>query len=86
MLRSFLGMLLPMVVLLTSIMFPMLLFMGIFNFPLNNASVNTMQLMVAIAIADSIHIMAVFLRNMRHGMTRDEAILDTLDKNMLAVF
>lgn len=86
MLRSFLGMLLPMVVLLTSIMFPMLLFMGIFNFPLNNASVNTMQLMVAIAIADSIHIMAVFLRNMRHGMTRDEAILDTLDKNLLAVF
>jgi uncharacterized protein len=84
MLRSFVGMLLPMLVLITSILFPMMLFMGIFNFPLNNASVNTMQLMVAIAIADSIHIMAVFLRNIRHGMTREEAILDTLDKNYLA--
>jgi len=84
MLRSFVGMLLPMVVLFTSIIFPMLLFMGIFGMPLNNASANTMQLMVAIAIADSIHIMAVFLRNMRHGMTREEAIIDTLDKNYLA--
>jgi len=84
MLRSFVGMLLPMVVLFTSIIFPMLLFMGIFGYPLNNASANTMQLMVAIAIADSIHIMAVFLRNMRHGMTREEAIIDTLDKNYLA--
>lgn len=84
MLRSFVGMLLPMIVLITSIIFPMLLFMGIFGFPLNNASANTMQLMVAIAIADSIHIMAVFLRNMRHGMTREEAIIDTLDKNYLA--
>lgn len=83
-LRSFVGMLLPMIVLITSIIFPMLLFMGIFGYPLNNASANTMQLMVAIAIADSIHIMAVFLRNMRHGMTRDEAIIDTLDKNYLA--
>ena len=84
MLRSFVGMLLPMIVLITSIIFPMLLFMGIFGMPLNNASANTMQLMVAIAIADSIHIMAVFLRNMRHGMTREEAIIDTLDKNYLA--
>lgn len=83
-LRSFVGMLLPMIVLLTSIIFPMMLFMGLFGYPLNNASANTMQLMVAIAIADSIHIMAVFLRNMRHGMTRDEAIIDTLDKNYLA--
>lgn len=84
MLRSVWGMVLPMLVLLTSIIFPMLLFMGLFGFPLNNASANTMQLMVAIAIADSIHIMAVFLRNMRHGMTREEAIIDTLDKNYLA--
>ena len=84
MLRSVVGMLLPMIVLITSIIFPMLLFMGIFGMPLNNASANTMQLMVAIAIADSIHIMAVFLRNMRHGMTREEAIIDTLDKNYLA--
>lgn len=84
MLRSFVGMLLPMVVLITSIIFPILLFMGIFGMPLNNASANTMQLMVAIAIADSIHIVAVFLRNMRNGMARDEAIRDTLDKNYLA--
>jgi len=84
MLRSFMGMVLPMLILITSIIFPIMLFVGIFGYPLNNASVNTMQLMVAIAIADSIHIMAVFLRNMRHGMTREEAILDTLDKNYLA--
>ncbi|MBX3722563.1 MAG: MMPL family transporter [Turneriella sp.] len=48
MLRSVVGMLLPMIVLITSIVFPMLLFMGIF------------------------------------GMTREEAIIDTLDKNYLA--
>ncbi len=83
-LRSFWGTLLPMGLLLSSIVFPILLFVGFFKMYLTSVSMNVVQILVAVAIADSIHIMAIYYRELRKGKSRREAVTTTIEKNYLA--
>jgi predicted RND superfamily exporter protein len=82
-LRSFWGTALPMGLLVTSILFPIALFVGVMGMSLNNASVNVVQILVTIAIADSVHILTIFFQGLKQGMKRDEAIVHTMEVNFI---
>ena len=82
-LRSFWGTALPMGLLFTSILFPIALFVGVFNQSLDNASVSVVQILVTIAIADSVHMLTIFFQGMKLGMTRNESILYTFETNFM---
>jgi predicted RND superfamily exporter protein len=82
-LRSFWGTVLPMGLLVTSILFPIALFVGVMGMSLNNASVNVVQILVTIAIADSVHILTIFFQGMKQGMKRNEAIVHTFQVNFI---
>ncbi len=83
-LKSFWGTLLPLGVLVTSVMFPILLFVGALEYSLTNITMNTMQILTAVAIADSVHVLSVFYRNLRLGKSKNEAIKITIQKNLIA--
>lgn len=83
-LRSFWGVVLPMGLLATSVIFPVFLFVGWLDFSLTNATVNVIQILVAIAIADSVHVLAVFYKQIRQGKTKEEAVRVTIHKNFTA--
>lgn len=83
-LRSFWGVVLPMGLLATSVIFPVFLFVGWLDFSLTNATVNVIQILVAIAIADSVHVLAVFYKQVRQGKTKEEAVRITIHKNFTA--
>jgi uncharacterized protein len=81
--RSVAAMLLSLGTLLTAILFPTLFFVGALGYSLNSASANTILLMVAIAIADSIHIISSYLKLVRKGHAKREAIEKMLERNFL---
>jgi hypothetical protein len=81
--RSFWGTTLPMGVLVTSVLVPITLFVGWFGFSLNNATVNVMQMLVAVSIADSVHVLAIFFRGLRHGLDKNNSVIYTIEKNFL---
>jgi hypothetical protein len=83
-LRSFWGIVLPMGLLITSVLFPVFLFIGVFEFYFTSVTINVIQILVAVAIADSVHILSVFYREMRRGQTKAEAIRVTIQKNFTA--
>lgn len=83
-LKSFWGVVLPMGLLITSVMFPVFLFVGWLNFSLTNATVNVIQILVAVAIADSVHVLAVFYKQIRQGKSKQEAVRVTIHKNFIA--
>lgn len=83
-LRSFWGVILPMGLLATSVLFPVFLFIGWLDFSLTNATVNVIQILVAVAIADSVHVLAVFYKAIRQGKTKAEAVKITIHKNFIA--
>ncbi|MGL1936380.1 MAG: MMPL family transporter [Fibrobacterales bacterium] len=83
-LKSFWGTFLPLGVLVTSVMFPILLFVGVLEYSLTNVTMNTMQILTAVAIADSVHVLSVFYRNLRLGKSKYEAIRITIQKNFMA--
>ena len=83
-LRSFWGTVLPFFILITSVMFPVFLFVGVLNFSFTNPTMNVMQILTAVAIADAVHVLAVFYRQLRLGKTKLEAIRITIHKNFVA--
>lgn len=82
-LRSFWGATLPMGVLVTSVILPVALFVGVFEYSLTNATVNVMQMLIAVAIADSVHVLAIFYRGLRNGLDKKSAVIYTIEKNFL---
>jgi uncharacterized protein len=82
-LRSFWGTALPMGLLFTSILFPIALFVGVFGMSLNNASANVVQILVTIAIADSVHMLTIFFQGLKLGMSKRESILYTFETNFM---
>ena len=82
-LRSFTATISPLFLLATSVLFPIALFVGVFNFSMTNATTNTVQILLAVAIADSVHILAVFYKYLRVGLNKFEAITETLDKTFI---
>ena len=85
MFRSIWGVMLPMFVLISSVMFPILLYVGCLNFSLTSISMNVMNIMVSIALAETIHLLHVFFRALHSGMSKQDAIRDTLTRNFNAV-
>lgn len=81
--RSFWGTISPILLLATSVFFPIALFVGIFQFSLTSATVNVVQMMVAVAIADSVHVLVIFFRGLRNGLDKRGAVLFTIEKNFL---
>jgi hypothetical protein len=81
--RSFWGTTLPMLLLLASVAFPILLFVGGFEFSLNNSSINVMQMLIAVAIADAVHVMSIFYRGLRNGLNKLDAVRFSVEKNFL---
>lgn len=82
-LRSVWGTVMPMGLLVTSILFPIALFVGVFGMSLDNASVNVIQILVTIAIADSVHILTIFFQGLRLGMPKRDALLYTFETNFM---
>jgi uncharacterized protein len=82
-LRSITATISPLILLVTSVIFPIALFVGVFNFSMTNATTNTVQILLAVAIADSVHILAVFYKYLRIGMNKFDAITETLDKTFI---
>ncbi len=82
-LRSSMSVFLPMILLFTAIVFPIFLFVGAFDRYLTNVSMNVMQMLVAVAIADSVHILAVFYRGLRNGLDKKQSVVLTVEKNFL---
>jgi len=56
------------------------------GYKLNNFTANMPVFIIAIGIADAMHIFWVYLLGRRNGMDNYEAIYNTLSKNMLATF
>lgn len=81
--RSFWGTISPILLLATSVFFPIALFVGVFQFSLTNATMNVVQMMVAVAIADSVHVLVIFFRGLRNGLDKRGAVLFTIEKNFL---
>jgi predicted RND superfamily exporter protein len=82
-LRSFWGVVLPMGLLISSVLFPVFLYVGHLGFSLTNPTMNVMQMLVAVAIADSVHLLALFFRGLRGGLDKRQAIVNTLEKNFV---
>ena len=81
--RSFWGTALPMVLLTASVAFPILFYVGALDFSLNNSSINVTQMLIAVAIADSVHVMSIFYRGLRNGLNKHDAVRFTIEKNFL---
>lgn len=82
-LRSFLGTVIPVGLLITSIAFPIALFVGMFGMSLDNASINVIQILTTIAIADSVHILTIFFQGLKLGMSKREALLYSFETNFM---
>lgn len=84
-LRSFLGTLSVLIIILTS-MFTGLGMAGWLGISLNAASIGAPVLILTLAVADGIHILATMFHIMRQGKPRREAIAEALRINLQAVF
>ncbi len=58
----------------------------ILGFKLNNFTANMPVFIIAIGIADAMHLFWIYLLSRRNGMSNYDAIYNTLEKNMLATF
>lgn len=76
------GLLLPLVVIGTSIMATMTL-SGWMGFSINNMTSIVPQIVLAIAIADAVHVLTNYYRALRDGAPRKEAAYFTLKKNFV---
>jgi predicted RND superfamily exporter protein len=85
-LRSLWAIILPMVLLVTTVIFPVTLIVGWLKFSLTAVSIQVIQMLVAIAIADSVHVLTVYYRELRAGQTKKAAISITIQKNLLPCF
>ncbi len=60
--------------------------MGWANIPLTPASMSAPTIILTLAVADSVHILISFFHAMRDGMSRKEAIAESLRLNLAPVF
>ncbi len=81
-LRSFLGVVLSLLVVVTSIVGSMGL-AGLTGVEITNVTSVMPQILIAIGVADSVHVLVTFLRSMRRGADRKEAARYALLKNFL---
>lgn len=84
-LRSLSGMIATMLVIIMSTLTAMGL-AGWLGLSLNPASGIAPTIILTLAVADSIHILITMLQNLRHGQTKQQAILNSLRINMQPVF
>ncbi len=59
---------------------------GHIGFPLTPPSSMAPTIIMTLAVADSIHLLYVFLKNMREGLSKEEALVQSFKMNMLPVF
>jgi len=85
MLRSFAGTFSTLVVIVISMTTGMGM-AGWLGISLNPASTSAPTIILLLAVADSVHILATVFYEMRHGMTRHEAIAESLRVNLKPVF
>jgi len=74
---------------LVVILFSILVAMGIggyLGFPITPPSASTPTIVLTIAIANAVHILVTFLHQMRHGMEKKDAMVESLRINMQPVF
>ncbi|WJG08475.1 MMPL family transporter [Aliiglaciecola sp. LCG003] len=84
-LRSFLGMLTTLLIVLTSIASAMGVG-GWFGFELTTATVNVPTLVMTLAVADCVHVIASMLYELRNGRTKREAIQTSMELNLKPIF
>jgi len=85
MLKGFTGTLGTLVVIIFSIMTAMGIG-GYLGFPITPPSASTPTIVLTIAIANAVHILVTFLHQMRHGMEKKDAMVESLRINMQPVF
>ncbi|HHH19728.1 MAG TPA: hypothetical protein ENK86_04380 [Campylobacterales bacterium] len=56
------------------------------GYKLNNFTINIPVFIVAIGIADAVHVYSVWVLHRREGMTNTEAVAQSLHKNLLPIF
>ncbi len=83
--KSFWGMMTPMLVVIFSVI-STLGISGFIGIEMDNVTLMSPQVLMAIGIADSIHILSIFFRELHHGKPRKEAMKISLKKNLLPVF
>ncbi|MBT8496481.1 MAG: MMPL family transporter, partial [Deltaproteobacteria bacterium] len=81
-LRAIGGVLLPMVIIVVSIAAAMG-FAGHMGLEISSVTIVLPQILIAVAIADSVHILSSFYRARRRGMPKRESIEHTLSKNLV---
>ena len=84
-LRSFLGTLLAVLIILMSVVTGLGL-AGWLAFTLNPATAGAPTIILTVAVADSIHILATTFQQIRRGKSRHGAILESMRLNLQAVF
>ncbi|MFQ5646751.1 MAG: RND family transporter [bacterium] len=83
--RSFWGTLMPLLVVAFSIMATMGL-AALYGIKLNPLTASTPQIVLAIGIADAIHVITSFMRQLKQGVERKEALIYTIEKNLKPCF
>ena len=71
------------------IMFSILSAMGLgayFEMPLSPPSASAPTIILTVAIANCVHILVTFIHNMKHGMLKNDALLESLRLNLQPVF
>ena len=79
------GVLLPVLIVFSALLCTMGLF-PVFNVPFKLTGTIIPAFLVAVGVADSVHILAIFYRRLNEGATREEAICHSLGHSGLAVF
>jgi len=60
--------------------------MGWMNIPINNINFASPIIILTLAVADCIHLLSTYLKGLRRGLTRETALLDSLDVNTKPIF
>ncbi|MBL1142301.1 MAG: MMPL family transporter [Proteobacteria bacterium] len=71
------------------ILFSIMAGMGLgayFGMPLSPPSATSPTIILTVAIANCVHILVTFMHEMRHGMSKDDALIESLRLNLQPVF
>ncbi|NOZ54217.1 MAG: MMPL family transporter [Gammaproteobacteria bacterium] len=85
MLKGFTGTIGTMIIIISSIMVAMGIG-GYLGFPITPPSASTPTIVLTVAIANAVHILVTFLHQMRHGMEKKDAMVESLRINIQPVF
>ena len=59
---------------------------GYIGFPLTPPSASSPSIILTVAIANSVHVLITFLHEMRHGKTKQDALIESMRVNLQPVF